>query len=209
MVAMRESSGAALAVGRLTDWEPLGFEAGDNNWYRFVANGPTGKMDPLGLEECVSNYPGTAINFDHFRRLSNGTNFTEDFIQKHANQIAGILVKRMPGALWEPAGVAKVTANLPLMLARFALFNNSDDRQLVGLSAGPTGKMSVRYVKGKIGEEKLIPNSGKPVIFKGPCPDRAFGCWEEREVAKNWCELYDALYEAYELMQAIQEVARK
>jgi hypothetical protein len=50
MVAMRDSSGTALAVGRLTGWEPLGFEAGDNNWYRFVANGPTGKTDPSGLQ---------------------------------------------------------------------------------------------------------------------------------------------------------------
>jgi hypothetical protein len=39
MVAMRDSSGTALAVGRLSGWEPLGLEAGDNNWYRFVANG--------------------------------------------------------------------------------------------------------------------------------------------------------------------------
>ena len=49
MVAMRDSSGMALAVGRFADWEPLGFEAGDENWYRFVANGPTGKTDPSGL----------------------------------------------------------------------------------------------------------------------------------------------------------------
>ena len=49
MVAMRDSSKAALAVGRFAGWEPLGFEAGDENWYRFVANGPTGKTDPSGL----------------------------------------------------------------------------------------------------------------------------------------------------------------
>jgi len=51
MVAMKEPSGAALAVGRLTGWEPLGFEAGDNNWYRFVANGPMGRTDPGGLTD--------------------------------------------------------------------------------------------------------------------------------------------------------------
>jgi len=48
MVAMRDSSGAALVVGRFAGWEPLGFEAGDNNWYRFVANGPTEGTDPTG-----------------------------------------------------------------------------------------------------------------------------------------------------------------
>jgi hypothetical protein len=52
MVAMKEPSGAAYAVGRLTGCEPLGFEAGDNNWYRFVANGPAGKTDPSGLGDC-------------------------------------------------------------------------------------------------------------------------------------------------------------
>ena len=49
MVAMRNSSGMALAVGRFAGWEPLGFEAGDENWYRFVANGPTEGTDPSGL----------------------------------------------------------------------------------------------------------------------------------------------------------------
>jgi len=49
MVAMRDSSGMALAVERFAGWEPLGFEAGDNNWYRFVANGPTERTDPSGL----------------------------------------------------------------------------------------------------------------------------------------------------------------
>jgi len=51
MVAMRDSSSTALAVGRFAGWEPLGFEAGDNNWYRFVANEPTGRTDPTGLRQ--------------------------------------------------------------------------------------------------------------------------------------------------------------
>jgi hypothetical protein len=36
-------------MGRFIERDPIGFEAGDNNWYRFVANGPTGKTDPSGL----------------------------------------------------------------------------------------------------------------------------------------------------------------
>ena len=51
MLAMKDPSGAAFAIGRLGGWEPLGFEAGDNNWYRFVANGPTTSVDPLGLAD--------------------------------------------------------------------------------------------------------------------------------------------------------------
>ena len=53
MVAMRDSSKAALAVGRFAGWEPLGFEAGDENWYRFVTNGPAAKTDPSGLDLTV------------------------------------------------------------------------------------------------------------------------------------------------------------
>ena len=49
MVAIRNPSSAAFAVGRFAGCEPLGFEAGDNNWYRFVANEPTGATDPNGL----------------------------------------------------------------------------------------------------------------------------------------------------------------
>jgi len=48
MVAMRDQSGVPLAVGRFAGWEPLGFEAGDNNWYRFVANNPVLDTDPTG-----------------------------------------------------------------------------------------------------------------------------------------------------------------
>jgi hypothetical protein len=55
---MRDSSGTALAVGRLTGQEPLGFEAGDNNWYRFVANEPTGRTDPTGLHGWI---PGPTV----------------------------------------------------------------------------------------------------------------------------------------------------
>ena len=36
-------------LGRFIERDPIGFEAGDNNWYRFVANGATGKTDPSGL----------------------------------------------------------------------------------------------------------------------------------------------------------------
>jgi RHS repeat-associated protein len=36
-------------LGRFIERDPIGFEAGDNNWYRFVANGPTGTTDPSGL----------------------------------------------------------------------------------------------------------------------------------------------------------------
>lgn len=62
MVAVRASSGTVLAARRFAGLDPLGFEARDNNWYRFVANEPTGKMDPSGLDRyrLGGNHP-----FDH------------------------------------------------------------------------------------------------------------------------------------------------
>ena len=39
----------SFALGRFIQLDPIGFSAGDNNWYRFVGNGPTGKVDPSGL----------------------------------------------------------------------------------------------------------------------------------------------------------------
>ena len=36
-------------LGRFIERDPIGFEAGDNNWYRFVANSPIAQIDPLGL----------------------------------------------------------------------------------------------------------------------------------------------------------------
>jgi RHS repeat-associated protein len=44
----------SATLGRFIELDPIGFDAGDNNWYRFVGNGPTGNMDPSGL---ISNLP--------------------------------------------------------------------------------------------------------------------------------------------------------
>jgi hypothetical protein len=70
MVAMGDSSGTALAAGRFAGSEPLGFEAGDSNLYRFVANGPTEKTDPSGQTEWrldLSGHGGPHIQFGNFR----------------------------------------------------------------------------------------------------------------------------------------------
>src|ERR1019366_3426819 len=38
------------ATGRWISQDPLGFDAGDSNLYRYVNNGPTDAADPSGLE---------------------------------------------------------------------------------------------------------------------------------------------------------------
>jgi len=41
----------SATLGRFIERDPIGFKAGDNNWYRFVGNTPTSKSDPTGLCE--------------------------------------------------------------------------------------------------------------------------------------------------------------
>ena len=42
------------SLGRFIELDPIGFSAGDNNWYRFVGNGPVARLDPWGL--CAISY---------------------------------------------------------------------------------------------------------------------------------------------------------
>ena len=55
-------------LGRFIERDPIGFEAGGNNWYRFVANGPTGKTDPRGLDHGLLDVPNWGLGVDkmHF-----------------------------------------------------------------------------------------------------------------------------------------------
>jgi len=52
------------SLGRFIQLDPIGFQAGDNNWYRFVGNAPTGRTDPSGLHRyrLGGKHPG-----DHSR----------------------------------------------------------------------------------------------------------------------------------------------
>jgi RHS repeat-associated protein len=42
--------------GRWISQDPLGFDAGDSNLYRYVNNGPTGVTDPSGLEDTCDKF---------------------------------------------------------------------------------------------------------------------------------------------------------
>jgi len=41
----------SASVGRFIERDPIGFDAGDNNWYRFVGNQPVSLLDPTGLAD--------------------------------------------------------------------------------------------------------------------------------------------------------------
>ena len=48
-------------TGRWISQDPMGFDAGDSNLYRYVNNGPTGATDPSGLQEPAFNFDGRGI----------------------------------------------------------------------------------------------------------------------------------------------------
>ena len=49
------------AVGRWLSQDPIGFDAGDGNLYRYVENAPTIEIDPTGLMQQLMAYPGAVI----------------------------------------------------------------------------------------------------------------------------------------------------
>jgi len=65
-------------LGRFIERDPIGFEAGDGNWYRFVANGPTGKTDPRGLDHGLLDVPnwGLGVGEMHYSSHSADLYFT-------------------------------------------------------------------------------------------------------------------------------------
>ena len=46
------------SLGRWLTEDPIGFDAGDNNFYRFVGNSPTNFTDPSGLQYGPRGEPG-------------------------------------------------------------------------------------------------------------------------------------------------------
>jgi len=67
----------SASLGRFIELDPIGFSAGDNNWYRFVANGPTGKVDPSGLESWI---PGPTVGGVTYPWIPPGT-----YLPGHSN----------------------------------------------------------------------------------------------------------------------------
>ena len=53
-LAMSRHHNPSPTLGRFIERAPIGFEAGEEKWYRFVANGPTGRTDPRGLQNSAT-----------------------------------------------------------------------------------------------------------------------------------------------------------
>lgn len=162
MVAMRDQSGSALAIGRFAGWEPLGFEAGDDNWYRFVANGPTGKVDPSGLifETAWDLFNvGSGV-------ISLFTNVATGNITGAAVDLAGltydVVATAVPGL---PAGASNVIqATRVAKAARIALrpvAKGLSTAMRAATEAAQNGKALVRYAVTMADEaHHIIPKTG-------------------------------------------------
>jgi len=73
------------AVGRWISVDPIGFEAGDANWHRYVGNGPLGAVDPRGLEP----EPQVSIMAPGWRqRMEAEDRANEEKRQRRANEMA-------------------------------------------------------------------------------------------------------------------------
>ena len=74
-------------LGRFIERDPIGFEAGDNNWYRFVANGPNSRTDSQGLftddagETCEKHCAGIATL--HVRPPDTGKRILDDLYDQY------------------------------------------------------------------------------------------------------------------------------
>jgi RHS repeat-associated protein len=196
-------------LGRFIERDPIGFEAGDNNWYPFVANGPTGELDPSGLQ-CQSRYPATEVDLEEMARLAgNHASVGEDIMEKvvkRLTKIPGIGPMKNP-ALWTAAGLTAALARMPMQLARSAILGSgSDNRRLHKLIANHDGHMFGDTSIGGFNERIELVNSDKPVVFT--CAGTAMGCWKEVELAKNLCDLYDEMYEAYQVLVVLEDFRR-
>jgi RHS repeat-associated protein len=64
-------------LGRWTQTDPIGFEAGDTNLYRYVGSGPVNGVDPSGLAEgpedtAIKRLPGQGTTAGDTRRIDVG-----------------------------------------------------------------------------------------------------------------------------------------
>jgi len=115
-------------VGRFLSLDPIGFESGDFNFYRYVANNPVNYTDPSGLESCeckIINHdsPSELAKKDKIRRQILGKQrlkSASDWINNHpVSPNAGERLKVLWGAVLFPI-YAPAAAELSLLGATAA-----------------------------------------------------------------------------------------
>ena len=95
-------------LGRWDSVDPIGFEAGDVNLYRYVGNGPTNSVDPLGLVDTqylyrIPNPLRTSTVYIYF-----GTSLTSPLFPKHEGYELQVYSL-------SPAGNYPTSINIPIL----------------------------------------------------------------------------------------------
>jgi RHS repeat-associated protein len=107
-------------VGRFTSEDPIGFNAGDSNLYRYVMNEPTGWTDPSGLyikfKEMKTGLidPGTGRDYGFFDPKTVGENWVEILNRVYPKMKAELLYEGTEGG--SPVYSLDVEDQAPFML---------------------------------------------------------------------------------------------
>ena len=128
-------------MGRFIEMDPIGFEAGDNNWYRFVANVPTLNTDSSGL------IPGDPLSLD-------GSILAFVNAGWSANEIAltaGITVAAAEAYIYR-AEIARGAKNVITSLTATAAAAHSGDPCAAATAARKAAEKSIRSMEKRIAE---------------------------------------------------------
>jgi RHS repeat-associated protein len=92
------------ATGRFLGEDPKGFDAGDANFYRYVGNQPTGRIDPSGMDWSdwvVSRMPDSWVDYLGSSR-SNWIGNTSNYFAGHADALTfGLTSYARRGLGWD------------------------------------------------------------------------------------------------------------
>ncbi|NBT35870.1 MAG: hypothetical protein EBT03_10110 [Betaproteobacteria bacterium] len=149
-------------LGRFIERDPIGFEAGDNNWYRFVANEPTQKTDSSGLvapdrpidpEKDVRTYNCAGLAFRDYKYWNK-----TDVQKKLAGCKEGDLKKPCPRGLELKVIYYDITGLNFFKDGKVIVTRNIDDFHIVGM----------------VGEGDRCVSKNGPSPIEGPGPIDSF-----------------------------------
>jgi RHS repeat-associated protein len=102
----------SATLGRFIEMDPIGYAAGDNNWYRFVANGPTGKIDPTGEIVWVPVIIGIGLGYWWTTNPANAPGPNDPvYPPDETGFVEGVVVGA--GLGWRPGSAAAVRCGSP------------------------------------------------------------------------------------------------